>query len=790
MNSKSLQTLEFDKIIKQLVNFASSDAGKRSCANLKPSSDLTLIEEAQQQTSDALTRIYRVGSLSLSGLTDIRASMKRLEIGGSLNIPELLHIQGNLNVAKRATRYNRGETNIEHSDVLTPLFAQIQPLTPVYNEIDRCILSEDDLADDASPTLKSIRRKIHTLNDRIRSQMSSLLISQSNHLQDNVITMRDGRYCLPVKSDSKGQVPGMVHDQSSSGSTFFIEPMAVVKMNNELTSLYGEEQDEIQVILANLSNLVGEYTEELLNNQQILIQLDFIFAKGGLAQKFNGVKPIFNDNHNIRLRKARHPLIDPHQVVPIDVRMGESFNLLIITGPNTGGKTVTLKTVGLLTLMGQAGLHIPAGDRSELGLFKEVYADIGDEQSIEQSLSTFSAHMVNITRILHDATQDSLVLFDELCSGTDPTEGAALAISILNDLLTRNIRGMATTHYSEIKLYALTTDRVENACCEFDLATLSPTYRLLIGIPGKSNAFAISHKLGLPSYLIEDAKQRLDQETEDFEDVLAQLEQSRISIEATKVKVEAKEREVESLREQLAKKQDNITKQREQLLQTANEEAHAILRDAKSLADETIKNFNQYASESPSIRQMEQQRSKVRSQMTKAEKSMSLKQSKPHTSSKPLKLHIGDKVRVHSLNLTGIVHSLPDARGNLFVQMGILRSSVNLSDLSLIDEGPTIGQKGRSKTSTGKLKMSKSASVSMELNLIGKTSDEAIALLDKYLDDAYLAHLPSVRIVHGKGTGVLRTAVQQHLKRQKYVKSYHLGAFGEGDAGVTIVDFE
>ena len=631
------------------------------------------------------------------------------------------------------------------------------------------------------------------MNDKIRAQMNSMINNTTtrSYLQDTVITMRDGRYCLPVKAEAKSLVPGMIHDQSSTGSTLFIEPMAVVNLNNEYKELQLREQEEIEVILAGLSNLTASYATQLLADYELLTELDFIFARAAFAQTYKGVAPLFNDDGRIHIRKGRHPLLDPKKVVPIDVRLGEDFRLLIVTGPNTGGKTVSLKTVGLLTLMGQSGLHIPASERSELGIFDEVFADIGDEQSIEQSLSTFSSHMVNIIRILEQVNDRSLVLFDELCAGTDPTEGAALAISILSKLHLYGARIMATTHYSELKVYALSTPGVENACCEFDVATLSPTYRLLIGIPGKSNAFAISEKLGLPSDLITDAKGRISKSEGDFEDLIADLEKSRSTIEREQLEINQYKAEIESLKEKLEQKQERLDSSRDKILREANEQAYNILKEAKDVADETIRNFNKYGKAGAPVSEMEKERTKLRGKMDKAAQKMSeQKKASVPNHNVPKKLRIGDSVKVISMNLKGTVHSLPNARGDLYVQMGILRSLVNINDLILLEEDAALGTKKFQKTSAGKIKMSKSASVSTEINLIGKTTDEAIPLLDKYLDDAYLAHLPSVRIVHGKGTGALRNAVQAHLKRLKYVKSFHLGEFGEGDAGVTIAEFK
>ena len=594
-----------------------------------------------------------------------------------------------------------------------------------------------------------------------------------------------------MKAEAKTSVPGMVHDQSSSGSTLFIEPMAVVNLNNELRELFLKEQEEINAILADLSNRVAENVNGIRQDYTVLAELDFIFAKAQLAKSYNGVAPLFNEEGRINIRKGRHPLLDPKKVVPIDVRLGDEFRQLIVTGPNTGGKTVSLKTVGLLTLMGQAGLHIPAGDRSELAIFHEIYADIGDEQSIEQSLSTFSSHMTNIVRILKDADDRSLCLFDELCAGTDPTEGAALAISILHKLHQYGATTMATTHYSELKVYALSTEGVENACCEFDVETLSPTYRLLIGIPGKSNAFAISSKLGLAENIIEDAKSRLSDKDVDFEDMLANLEASRITIEKEQLEIQKYKAEIEQLKQRLTTKNERLDASRDDILRKANEEAYQILKEAKDLADETIRNFNKYGQGQAPMSKMEKERSKVRDKMNASEKNLSMKKKETVNHKVPKKLRVGDSVKVLSMNLKGTVHTLPNAKGDLYVQMGILRSLVNIKDLVLIDDdaaSPIAKKYGGS--GSGKIKMSKSASVSTEINLIGMTVDEAIAHLDKYLDDAYLAHLPSVRIVHGKGTGALRNAVQAHLRRQKYVKSFHAGAAGEGDAGVTIAEFD
>lgn len=791
MNQKALKVLEYDKIIQLLAEQATSDAGKKRCLELVPMTDMQLITDAQAQTADALSRIYRKGNISFGGLKDPGFQMKRLEIGGCLNAAELLSICTLLEITRRAKAYSRENRDDLPADSLDVLFAGLEPLTPLLEEIRRCILAEDEISDDASPALHSVRRTIRNINDKIHGAMNNLLNSSTtrSYLQDAVITMRNGRYCLPVKAEYKGQVPGMIHDQSSTGSTLFIEPMSVVKLNNDLKEAFLKEQEAIEAVLAELSNLTAQYAAYLLDNYRILADLDFIFAKANLAKIQNGMAPIFNTEGRIRIRQGRHPLLDPKKVVPIDVHLGDTFHLLIITGPNTGGKTVSLKTVGLFTLMGQAGLHIPAKDRSELAIFDDVYADIGDEQSIEQSLSTFSSHMTNIVSILKHATPQSLVLFDELCAGTDPDEGAALAISILDRLRQDGIRTMATTHYSEIKLYALSTTGVENACCEFSVQTLSPTYRLLIGIPGKSNAFAISSKIGLPADLIEDAKTRITKENENFEDVIADLEQSRLTIEKEQAEINRYKEEAASLKKQLEEKQERLNRSRDRVLQEANQQAAAILKEAKDLADETIRNFHKYGKTHMDASAMEKDREKIRKKMAKAQSKSSIQKKEQINHNVPKKLRLGDSVKILSMNLKGTVHTLPDAKGNLFVQAGILRYQTNIRDLILVNDDATPAVHN-TKTGAGKLKMSKSLSVSPEINLIGKTVDEALMELDKYLDDAYLAHLKSVRIVHGKGTGALRKAVQGHLKRQKYVKAFHLGEFGEGDAGVTIAEFE
>ena len=835
MNQKALKTLEYTKIITQLESHAASPLGKSLCRELSPSSDLEEIRTRQAQTTDAVNRVRLKGSVSFSGLREIGGSLKRLEIGSSLSIPELLSISSVLTVASRAKAYGRRDTEetpvftprfpgqkppkqaevAEYvPDSLDPLFQSIEPLTPLNNEIKRCILSEDEIADEASPGLSRVRRSIKAAADRIHTQLNSILNSHRTYLQDAVITMRDGRYCLPVKAEYKNQVSGMIHDQSATGSTLFIEPMAIVKLNNEIRELEIQEQKEIEAVLASLSNEAAPHIEELRLNMELLAQLDFIFAKAALSRQYRCSAPVFNDKGRIHIKDGRHPLLDPQKVVPINIWLGKNFDLLIVTGPNTGGKTVSLKTVGLFTLMGQAGLHIPAWEGSELAVFDEVFADIGDEQSIEQSLSTFSAHMTNIVSILQQADSRSLCLFDELGAGTDPTEGAALAIAVLSFLHNMKCRTMATTHYSELKVFALTTPGVENACCEFSVETLQPTYRLLIGIPGKSNAFAISKKLGLPDFIIEDAKSHLEAKDESFEDLLASLETSRVTIEKEQEEIRSYKEEIAQLKSRLTQKEERLDERKDKLIRNASEEAQRILREAKETADQTIREINRLASESGVGKELEAQRAKLREQIKKTDDKLAVKAKGPSQPISPKKLKIGDGVKVLSMNLKGTVSTLPDAKGDLFVQMGILRSRVNIRDLELIREddisatlgdgssrtygGTAAGYKAKKTFSQAKgngsgsdqIRMSKSFSVGTEVNLIGMTTDEAVPAMEKYLDDAYLAHMPSVRVVHGRGTGALKNACHKRLRQLKYVKDFRLGEFGEGGTGVTIVTFK
>ncbi len=789
MNKKVLKTLEYDKIIDMLVEEADSALGKDSARRLRPSSDHGEIVAMQAETSHALTRLFHHGALSFHGLTDIRPSLVPLAKGGTLGAGELLRIGALLEAAKRAVEFDKKD---EETDFLSGRFDGLQTFPEIRREISRCILSEDEISDDASSELKRIRRAMKTTNDKIREQLSVTVNSSGDMLRDNIVTMRNGRYCLPVKQEYKSAFQGMIHDQSSTGSTFFIEPMAIVKLNNDLAELAMKEQEEIERILASISSICAPETEGLERDVILLAELDFIFAKAKLSKKMQGSEPIFDDNY-IEIKKGRHPLIPRDRVVPIDVTLGKDYRLLIITGPNTGGKTVSLKTVGLFTLMGQAGLHIPAFDGSHLRVFHEVYADIGDEQSIEQSLSTFSSHMTNTVSILKRADKNTLALFDELGAGTDPVEGAALAISILDNLLQRNVTAMATTHYSELKIYALSTDHVENASCEFDVESLQPTYRLLIGVPGKSNAFAISSKLGISDEIIEKAKSLVDEDSKSFEDVVTGLESTRKELEQERAKAAAYREEIERQKKKLAEKNERIDKAKEKILRRANEEANEILQKAKDMADDSIRKYNKWMDGGKgNVSDMERQRSAIREQLKKTGEKLATKQKGNRPKTAPGKLSIGDLVMVHSMGVKGTVMSLPNTKGKCFVQMGIMRSEVNADDLELLEEETLQNRKEqlRERSGAGKIKMMKSLHVSSSINLIGKTVDEAIALLDKYLDDAYLAKLHQITIIHGVGTGALRNAVQAHLKKSKYIKTYRMGEYGEGGYGVTVAEFK
>jgi DNA mismatch repair protein MutS2 len=793
MNIKVLKTLEFDKVIDQLKNFARSTLGKERCESLKPYDDYEMIIDKQQETAEALSMIYKQGTLPIGIFHDIRPSLHRLKVGSVLGMGDLLKISQVLDVSQRVKHYGQHEEN-QVIKQLDALFESLQPMTQLNQLLKRCILSEEEMSDDASSTLNHIRRTIKNTNERIRQQLNQLINSQSvrNMLQETVITMRNDRYCLPVKQEYRQQFAGMIHDQSSTGSTLFIEPMSVVKLNNEIKELFGKEQEEIERVLAELSAKVSEYLDVLHLNLETLIDLDFIFAKAALAKKLNCSRPEFNQKGIINIKKGRHPLLEQDAVVPIDVHLGQNFSMLMITGPNTGGKTVTLKTVGLLTIMGQAGLHIPAFDGSKLAFFEEVYADIGDEQSIEQNLSTFSSHMTNIIHILQHASVNSLVLFDELGAGTDPTEGAALAMSILQYLHRQKIRTVATTHYSELKVFALSSEGIENASCEFDVQTLQPTYKLLIGIPGKSNAFAISKRLGLPDYIIDEAKDLITQEDQQFEDLISDLEINKKNIELEKERAENYREKAEILKKELEEKTDKLASQREQILTEAKAEAHKIIQEAKQYADESIRKFNKWTQSHGGLQQstLEKERQNIRNRLSTLEEGLS-STLKPKKTLKdaPKDLKVGDSIFVTSFNQKGTVIQLPNSKGEVLVQMGIIKTKVHISHITKSNE-PSIDATPLKQTGSGKVKMNKTSHISPEIDVRGKLVEEALTTIDKYIDDAYLSHLPQITIIHGKGTGALRQAIHQHLKKLKYVKSYRLGNFGEGESGVTVVELQ
>jgi len=794
MNEKTLHTLEYDKIIKQLENLAFSPAGKEYCRHLLPHNDREWIETAQRETSDALTHILTQGEISFNGISDIRPALKRLRTGSVLGTGELLAISALLNTAGRIKNFFRQSLNDDGQtgDSLNERYGLIEPLFPLMQEIRRCILAEDEIADDASPGLAQTRRRLKAAGDRIHEQLNNILNNSRSMLQDAIITMRNGRYCLPVKAEHRSSFNGMLHDQSATGSTLFIEPAAVVKLNNEIRELEITEQKEIEKILSVLSNQAAEQSFFIEQDFNVLSELDFIFAKAMLSKKQRATEPKFPEENYIEIKKGRHPLIDSKKVVPIDLSLGKDFSLLVVTGPNTGGKTVSLKTAGLFTLMGQSGLHIPAFDGSSLRIFRDVFADIGDEQSIEQSLSTFSSHMVNTVSILEQADNESLVLFDELGAGTDPVEGAALAEAILSDLHSRRTVVMATTHYSELKLYALQTPDVENACCEFDVTTLQPTYRLLIGVPGKSNAFAVSKRLGLSDSIINNAKMHVSSDARQFEDVISSLEETRAQLEKERLKVSGSRKEISALKKELREKTEKLESSRERILQNANTEAAQILNEAKEYADETIRKYTKWAQSDKHIREMEAMRADLRGKLNDTQAKAAIQANKPKAKTvKASDLMIGADIKILTLNSNGTVSTLPNEKGDLFVQAGLLRTKVNIKDIELADPPKDKSQKeSRGHTGSGNIRMDKALQIHQEINLIGMTVDEAVPELSKYLDDAYLAHLEYVTIIHGRGTGALRKAVHNHLKRTKYVKSFRPGEFGEGGTGVTIAEFK
>ena len=788
MNKKAFKTLEYNKIIEMLSSCALTATGKEKCLELEPFLNIEKIEKEQEITTEASAMILKKGSLPLGGMKDIRASLRRVNVGGVLNVSELLHIGDFLHVVNKVVSYGKEDSSKnDNFNILTEMFGFLIPIDHLKKEIDRCILNEQDIADDASSELLSIRKTIKTSNDRIKEQLNSVLRSQTykNMLSDAIVTLRGGRFCVPIKQEYRTVFPGIIHDQSSTGATLFMEPMSVVALNNKIKELEAEEKKEIEKILMQLSQKVAENSTELSENFETITELDFFFAKGQLSVSMFATMPIFNTKGYVNIKKGRHPLLNKDTVVPTDIYIGGDFNTLLITGPNTGGKTVALKTLGLFSLMGQAGLHIPAFDNSELTVFDNIFADIGDEQSIEQSLSTFSSHMTNIVSILKDVTPDSLVLMDELGAGTDPTEGAALAISIIQFLHDRKIKTAVTTHYSELKVYALKTAGVENASCEFDVVSLKPTYKLLIGVPGKSNAFSISKRLGLDDYIIEEAKKLLSSEEKKFEDVITDLEISRKTVEIESAKAEDYRKQAERLKSEIEKEREKMRQSKEKILNKAQEDAREMVRLAKTEADNIVKEMNRLLKEG-NKKEIDSKRTELKEKL----ESFSLKTSftgKKTPQKAPKNLKKGDSVFIHTLNQKAIVTKEPDNNGDVFVKAGIMNIKVKLSELSL-DEDKEVKTVNNQSFKSG-VKVGKSLNIRPEIDLRGVMVLEGLELVDKYLDDAYLSGIGQVTIIHGKGTGALRSAIHNHLKKHSHVKSYRLGNFGEGEHGVTIVEF-
>ena len=791
MNEKALKVLEFNKIISRLESFAISPMGKERAASLKPMDYITDILAAQKETTLACNMALKKGRLPLGGLKDIRPYAKRASMGGVLGIEELLNISQFLYVTKRVKNYSIPENKADSFGDIEEYFELVKTIPDLEKDINRCIISETEISDDASPTLREIRRSIRMSNDKIREKLNAIINSSAyrNMLQDAVVTIRNDRYCVPVKSEYRSSFAGITHDQSNTGSTLFIEPMSVVEINNNIRELHAKEKNEVEKILADLSAKVAEQAELIAADIEVLTHLDFIFAKAELSLAMEASEPKFNGNGYINIRRGRHPLLDKKTVVPIDIYIGRDFTTLLITGPNTGGKTVALKTLGLFTLMGQAGLHIPAFDNSELSVFDEVFPDIGDEQSIEQSLSTFSAHMTNIISILKSVTPRSLVLLDELGAGTDPTEGAALAMAIIDYLRKMNVRTAVTTHYSELKVYAISTERVENACCEFDVDTLRPTYRLLIGIPGKSNAFAISKKLGLSDDIISTAKDYIDKENIKFEDVITDLEISRRTVAVEQERAEQYRRQAESLKKEVEQQREKTREQKEKILNNAREEARLIYQKAKEEADSIIKELNRQAKNKAGSDKLNETRRVLKdklSSMNEESFKSSVRKRKKYETPKTLKP--GDKVYIISFDQHGTVISAPDANKEVMVQMGILKTKVPMAEVA-IDEYAEREQ-AKEKRVSFKPKGTKAQFVSPEIDCRGQLVDEALGNIDKYIDDAYLAGLKQVTIIHGKGTGALRNAVQTYLAKNPHVKSYRYGLYGEGEMGVTIAELK
>ncbi|MDO5100734.1 MAG: endonuclease MutS2 [Eubacteriales bacterium] len=792
VSEHTCRKLEFPIILERLMKYTITPPGREYAAGLTPATTLYEVDHALDEANEALSLLIQKGNISFGSDYDYLPLLSRLRLGAILSCAELLQIAKLLTLTASVKHY--GGDN--EDSILADYFASLTPLSPVKTAIEAAIVSADEVRDHASPTLHDIRRRMNAIHAQIQRQLTNFLNGGArNYLQDALVTTRGGRYCIPVKAEHRSAVPGMIHDQSSSGATLFIEPMAVVKLNNDLKSLQADEEEEITRILATLSEMTAAHLDEIEDDYRMIGYLDFVFAKGKLALEMKAFRPAVNTDGIIDIRQGRHPLLNPDTVVPINVSLGETYTLLVVTGPNTGGKTVSLKVVGLFTLMAQAGLLIPAGEGSRIALFSQIFADIGDHQSIEENLSTFSAHMTTIVSIMRMADAGSLVLFDELGSGTDPIEGSALAVSILDQLHQRGTTVMATTHYSELKVYALDTPGVENAGCEFDVDTLSPTYRLITGMPGKSNAFAISGRLGLPSEIIDDAKSRLTAQQENLEELLSKLEEKRLLLEKKEADIDILHRRAKEADSRLSERLQKIEDQKMRILEDAKQQALAMLADAKELADRTIADFHKYGQAAPSMKEMEAKRTALRQKMDSTKAKVTQQKTKPVVQTNGLsreQVHIGDKVKVLSAGLTGIITSKPDAKGMVFVQMGILKEKISLKDMILVPDEAAVGrlQKGSAKTNVGSMRFGKSMQVAPEINLLGKTVDEALPTLDKYLDDAYLAHLSPVRVVHGKGTGKLRQAIQKHLKRLPYVKRFRDGVFGEGDSGVTVVEFK
>lgn len=793
MNNKALKVLEYKIIIEKLTNYISSSLGREKAKSLTPSIDINEIERLQEETEEAFSLIIKFGSPSIYGVTNLKTELTHVEKGGIMLPKKLLEVADNLRSAKAMMNYLANtEENTKKYPQISSYINNLYKNTGLESEISLAIISDEEISDNASRNLMRIRRSQKNKTQGIRDKLNSIIRSQSTALQDNIITVRDGRYVVPVKSEKRNVIKGIVHDQSSSGATVFIEPMAVVQLNNELRMLESEENEEIRKILRDLSLKSLDIYSELIGNQNILTDLDFIFAKGKLAIDMNAIKPKLNNQGYFNIKNARHPSIDIKKVVPINVYLGKDYNTLVITGPNTGGKTVTLKTVGLITLMAQSGLHIPCDDGSTIAVFDEIFADIGDEQSIEQSLSTFSSHMTNIVSILENVKKNSLVLFDELGAGTDPTEGAALAMAILKRLLDNDIRTIATTHYSQLKIFALSTDRVKNGAVEFDVNTLSPTYKLHIGVPGKSNAFEISKRLGLKEDIIAESKIFISQENQSFEDILQQIERDRISTEESKVKQKTLERDIYILRKNLEIEIDKNKNSRDKIMDKAKEEAYEILKEAKDTASDLIKELK-------FMKAVSSIDDDVQSKVNKLEKNINKKLKNYDDRSKTLKtevvkktnitkeIKIGDSVEILGLGQSGEVVSKPDKKGDLLIQVGIMKINSNIKNLKLIKSKDDRKSEANIKSI---IRNKSKQNIKREIDLRGTNIEEATMELDKYLDDAYIIGVEEVQIIHGKGTGALRKGIQEYLKRHKHVKTFRIGGYSEGGMGVTVVELK